>query len=282
MSAQETAAEAAAPSAPSWAYYTEPSFVDVGDLRVAYRRQGAGEPVVFLQGGRMTRRWLPFYEELSHAADVIVPELPGFGDTLSPPWLDGFVDLVLHCDELFDALGLDQFHLVGHALGGWTAAEFAVFYPDRLKSLTLLSPFGLRFPGHPLRDVFRLLPEEVPEVLFNGGGRFDELLSFGDQDQTFVLVVEESITAARLMWNPRYDYKLDHRLSRVRCPALIVRPDDDRIVPAEHFERWVELLPNARLETVHGAEQPTAHALMVQEPKTTAETIAAFIEEAMS
>jgi pimeloyl-ACP methyl ester carboxylesterase len=268
---------------PTWAHYSEPSFIEVGPDRVAYRRQGQGEPVVFLQGARLTRRWLPFYDALSQEVDLIVPELPGFGDTPLPSWLDGLVDLVLHCDELFYRLGVDQLHLVGHGLGGWIASEFAVFYPHRLKSLTLLSPFGLRYPGHPLRDVFRLLPAEVPDVFFSTPGEeYAELLAFGDPDETQVFQVEESITVARLMWNPRYDFKLDTRLRRVSCPALVVKPDDDRIVPPEHFERWVDLLPSARLATVTGTSSPSGHAFIVQEPQSAASLIAAFVKESES
>ena len=70
MSAQD--ATAAAPTA--WLHHSEPSFVEVGEDRIAYRRKGAGEPVVFLQGARMTRRWLPFYEALGAEVDLAVPE----------------------------------------------------------------------------------------------------------------------------------------------------------------------------------------------------------------
>ena len=42
--------EAAAAARPSSPYYTEPSRLQVGDLDVAYRREGLGEPVVFLHG----------------------------------------------------------------------------------------------------------------------------------------------------------------------------------------------------------------------------------------
>ena len=40
-------------------YYTEPSFEETLGLRVAYRREGSGEAVVFLHGAGYTRRWLP-------------------------------------------------------------------------------------------------------------------------------------------------------------------------------------------------------------------------------
>ena len=59
-----------------------------------------------------------------------------------PEWLDGFDDLVIHYDALLDALELERVHLVGYSLGGWIAAELAIFYPQRLQSLTLITPAG--------------------------------------------------------------------------------------------------------------------------------------------
>ena len=94
-----------------WPFYPQPKFEDVRGLKTAYRRKGAGEPVVYLHGAGLTRRWLPFHEELSKRADLIAPEHPGYGDTPFPDWLDGFPDLVLHYAEFFDRLGLGKVQL---------------------------------------------------------------------------------------------------------------------------------------------------------------------------
>ena len=134
---------------PSSRFYTDPQRLQVGDLEVAYRRSGSGEPVVFLHGAGGTRMWLPFYERLSETVDLIAPEHPGFGDTEFPDWLDGFDDVVLHYRDFLDELALDRVHLVGFSLGGWIAADLAIFYPERLKSLTLISPAGLHVAGSP-------------------------------------------------------------------------------------------------------------------------------------
>ena len=265
----------------TWPFYTEPLSLDVRGLATAYRRQGSGEPVVYLHGAGLTRRWLPLYEILAGSVDLVVPEHPGFGDTPRPAWLGGFDDLVLHYDELLDLLGLDRVHLVGHSLGGWIAAEFAVFYPRRVRSLTLIAPLGLRVEGHPVRDLFRMRDDEAAEVLFNGNVEpYGEYLEEGDPIEAQVHAYEEMTSLGRLMWNPRYDIALDHRLDRVRGPALVVTPDEDRLIPGEHFTRWVELLPNARLAKVSGSPgAPTGHLLIVQQPDELAAAIVGFIEE---
>jgi pimeloyl-ACP methyl ester carboxylesterase len=273
--AQETEAQAARSP-----HYTKPEVLEVRGLPVAYRRKGSGPPTVFLHGAGSTRMWLPFYERMSERVDFVAPEHPGFGDTPSPDWLEGFDDLVLHYRDLLDVLGLDRVHLVGFSLGGWIAGEFGVFYPERLRSLTLITPIGLLAPGTQMVDLMRMPPEEIPQLLFNGrAANHLEFLPDPHDLDAAVRGYQEASTLARLIWNPRYDRKLDRRLGRITCPALVVEPDEDRLVPPAQGRRWAELLPNARLERVTGTERPTGHGLIMQEPERAARAVLGFIEE---
>jgi len=267
--------EAATTTRPSSPYYTEPSWLRVGDLDVAYRRKGSGEAVVFLHGAGATQMWLPFYERLSESVDLIAPEHPGFGDTEFPEWLDGFDDLVLHYRDFFDLLELDRFHLVGFSLGGWIAGHLAIFYPERLKSLTLITPAGMHVPEAPMVDLFAMPPEGIPDLLFNGN--FLPYTDFLPNPTILDEIVHgfgEMGTLARLIWTPRYDPKFARRLPGVRVPTLVVGAEDDRLIPNLHCDRWAEIIPGARLERIPG----TGHGMIMQEPDKTAEVILGFIE----
>jgi pimeloyl-ACP methyl ester carboxylesterase len=262
-------------------HYTEPETVDVQGVEVAYRRKGTGPQTVFLHGAGSTRMWLPFYERLADKVDLVAPEHPGFGDTPTPDWLSGFDDLVLHYRAVLDALDLDRVHLIGFSLGGWIAADFAIFYPDRLKSLTLITPAGLRVPDAPMTDIMRIPPEQIPGLLFNDAWQdYLEFLPDPHDIDAAIRGYGEATTFALLAWNPRYDYKLEHRLPNVTTPVLIVEPDEDRLIPNAHTRRWAELLPNARVEKVSGDRNPTGHGLIMQEPDEAADVILRFIEEA--
>jgi pimeloyl-ACP methyl ester carboxylesterase len=256
-------------------FYTDPSWVEVAGVRVAYRRKGAGEPTLYLHGAGLTRMWLPIHERLSGSTDLIAPEHPGYGETEMPDWLDGFDDLVIHYDEFLDALGLDTVHLVGYSLGGWIAAEFAVFYPKRLRSLTLITPAGLRILGKPIPNPYGMPPEQFFALIFNDPTNMARLLpDFEDLDE-IVHQFGEATTLARLAWNPQYDLKLERRLSRVTCPSLVVLAENDRLIPGEMGERFAELLPSSRTEVVPG----TGHAIAYEQPEKTAGAISAFISE---
>jgi pimeloyl-ACP methyl ester carboxylesterase len=256
-------------------FYTEPEWIEVEGLRVAYRRKGQGPTTVFLHGAGFTRMWLPLYEGLSESVDLTAPEHPGYGETEMPDWLDGFDDLVIHYDALLDALELERVHLVGYSLGGWIAAEIAVFHPRRLESLTLVTPAGLRIPGKPNADLFAMDPETLFTTIFNDPANLPQVLPDFESLDEIEHQFGEAATLARLAWNPRFDPKLERRLERVSCPTLVVRAEHDRLIPDEMAERYAELIPGARIETVPG----TGHALVVEQPEKTAAVISSFIGE---
>jgi pimeloyl-ACP methyl ester carboxylesterase len=235
--------------------------------------------VLYLHGLGMTRRWLPFHEELAGHCDLIAPEHPGFGESELPDWLLGIDDVVLHYADLANVLDLPTFHLIGYSFGGWIAAELAVFYPERLRSLVLIEAMGLRVPGHTPADVFRMTHERYADALFNDdAASYDDYLADGNAKETLIQWYAELTAMARVAWNPRYDYKLDRRLGRITCPTTVIAADEDRVMPRQHAERYAELIPNARLVTVSGERAPTGHGIVAQEPVRLAEQIARALE----
>ncbi len=249
---------------------------EVGGLSLTYREAGAGPAVLYLHGKDFAARWLPFHVELTTTLRVLAPQHPGFGATPAPSWFRGFDDGVIVHRELLDHLGLDRVHVVGLDIGAWMAADLAVFHPERVASLTVVAPFGLRVPGSPIADFFGASGPRNAELLFGADpGPFAELLPAPGDIDAFVASYADASGAARLMWNPRYDLKLDHRLPRLHVPALVVAAGEDRLVPAAHAARLAELLPDARLETIDGA----AHAVHLQQPERLAALIQTFISE---
>jgi pimeloyl-ACP methyl ester carboxylesterase len=250
--------------------------VDVDGVPVAVRRRGRARPLLFLHGAGFTGRWLRFHEALAAGADVIAPEQPGLGATPAQDWIEDFDDLVLHYDALRRVLGIEEpFDLVGYSLGGWIAARYATWFPERLRSLTLIVPAGMRVPGKaPVADLFMMSPEQLFATLFNDFTNAGEV--FLDIQDTDVIVhaFEEASTVAGLVWERRSDRKLERRLARVTCPALVVGAEDDRLVPNEAADRYAQHLPNARVRRIPG----TGHAIVIEQPEATAKAILDFQE----
>jgi pimeloyl-ACP methyl ester carboxylesterase len=245
--------------------------VDVAGAQVAFRRRGSGRPLLYLHGAGFTGRWLRLHEALAAGSTVIAPELPGFGASPDLPEMEAFDDVVLLYDELRAQLGLDEpFDLVGYSLGGWIAADFAVTYPDKLRSLTLVVPAGLE---PPIVDFFAMEPEQQFATLFNDFSNVGEVLVDPNDVDVAVQLYEEASTVAKLAWNPRYDRKLARRLRRIACPTLIVGAEQDKLLGDRVCDNYAELIPGARLTRIPG----TGHALVIEQPEATAQAIAEFI-----
>ena len=258
--------------------YTPPAFETVSGLPIAYRRQGQGEAVVLLHGAGFTRMWIPLYQMMAEKTDFITPEQPGFGETPLPKWFRNFDDLTQLYDQLFDQLGLDRIHLIGFSMGGWAAAEFASFYPRRLKSLALITPVGLRLPDNAGVDIFQLPPPELFDRLFKDKSVMMEFLPDGEDFEEGIHLYAEFAAAARLMWAPRYNLALERRLQRVQCPTLVVGAEEDRLVPNQMSDRYAEVLPNSRLVRIPG----TGHEPCLERPRLLADALLGLIEEAKS
>src|SRR5579859_5698558 len=103
---------------------------------------------------------------------VIVPDLPGFGDSDKPP-VEGnyFTFAAAAVAELLDKLNVGRAHLVGNSLGGGVAVRFALNFPGRSDRLVLMGPGGLSinvFAPDPTEGVKRLAEfggNPTPEAL---------------------------------------------------------------------------------------------------------------------
>lgn len=262
--------------------YREPQQIQVDGADIALRREGTGEPVLYLHGHFATRQWLPLHQRLAQSVDLVAPELPGFGESELPAWVGGREDVVLLYRDLLDVLELPAVHLVGYGLGGWLAADFAVWFPDRVRSLALLAPYGLRVPDQPIANIFLMNPAEFPTA-YGLSADSEHVPGVGTPDQggseEWAHRYGEMGAAARLMWQRRYDVALDHRLPRLaarRLPALVVGAENDKIVPAPHLGRWAELL-DARNVLL-----PGGHAFPLTEPELTASAVTDLIRETSS
>lgn len=249
--------------------------IEVAGTPVALRRKGEGAPLLFLHGAGFTGLWTAFLEELSSGAEVWAPDHVGFGATPAQDWMTGVDDLVLHYEDLRRTAGWDRVDVVGYSLGGWIAAAYATIYPERVRRLALITPVGLRVPGRPIGDIMMMTPQTLYGTIFNDPTNIPQVAPDPTNLDVIVHVYEEMTTVARLLWNPRHDPKLPHRLRRIASPTLIVGAEDDRLVPNEMCDLYASLIAEARVERVPG----TGHALIIEQPESCARLVLDFLGE---
>jgi pimeloyl-ACP methyl ester carboxylesterase len=224
----------------------------VNGVKVVMLTAGKGEPLMFWHGAGTFHGWdfaLPWTEKYK----VMIPFHPGFGESGEDTTISSMHDYVMHYLDLLDQLKLERINLVGFSLGGWMAASFATEHAHRLRKLVLVAPAGLRVPEHPMIDLFRVPPEEVPSYLVANLEVILPHLPKGHDVDFIVGRYREMTSVARVAWERGYDPKLPRWLHRVRVPTLLIWGEQDRLIPPGQAPAWAKLIPGATVRSFKGA-----------------------------
>ncbi|MCC5986546.1 MAG: alpha/beta fold hydrolase [Pararhodobacter sp.] len=230
-----------------------------------FHDSGQGEAILFLHGFRKFNADPAFVDKVNAFGRLIAPVHPGFNEAQVPPWLDSADDAAHLYLGLLDELGIDRFHLAGAALGGWIAAEMASMAPERLKSLTLFAPVGVKLGTRDaldIPDLYKFSNEELIRAYHAPGSdaAFDPD-QMSDHELADFFRSREAV--ALYAWEPwMHNPKLRHRLKRVACPALLARGEKDQLVAEWYLRDYAALFPSANVSQIPGA----GHDLLQEAP----------------
>jgi pimeloyl-ACP methyl ester carboxylesterase len=221
-------------------------------------------------------RWDPFQAGLAEQFEVVLPDHPGFGRSGQVAWLDGLQDYVYYYLALLSALGLERVSVVGESFGGWLAALLAISHPERIEKLVLVSPLGLKRRGDWLPDLFAMSSEAWVELTLYDEQLAARLTAERPSREELERQLGDRATLARLAWNPRlHDPKLLRWLHRARVPTLLVWGREDRVLPPETTELWLEQLPEARLMVIEQA----GHYPALERPDEVGRVVTEFLRQ---
>ncbi|MDI1244899.1 MAG: alpha/beta hydrolase, partial [Rhodoferax sp.] len=147
------------------------------DFNIHYNEAGNGETVIMLHGGGPgAGGWSNYCRNIGAFVEagyrVILKDSPGFNksDAVVMDVQRGLVN-ARAVKGLMDALDIDRAHLVGNSMGGASALNFALEYPDRIGKLILMGPGGLGpsmfapMPMEGIKLLFKLYAEPSYETL---------------------------------------------------------------------------------------------------------------------
>jgi len=248
-------------------------FVDVDGLRVHYKQDGAGDPVmILLHGfGASVFSWREVMEPLAREGTVIAYDRPAFGLTERPlawgrgenPYTpDAQVDVLV---GLMDELDVESAFLIGNSAGGTVAAHAALAHPDRFNGLVFVDAAIYEGGGSPswvrpllgLPQIDRLGPLLARQIAVRGDDFLDSAWHAPAQiTQEIREGYREPLRADhwdRALWEltkASRQLGLADELDRITLPALVITGDDDRIVPTASSIRLARELPDAELVVI--------------------------------
>ena len=244
-------------------------------VSVRVRYAGAGPPALFLHGARGWPAWLPFFARLSQHYALTVPEHPGFGGSNDPPWLRDIADLAMYYLDVLDQNFSAPVHVIGHSLGGWTAAEAAVRNSGRIASLTLIAPAGIRVKGIPPGDNFIWSPEEAARATFYDQSLAEARLKETPASEADVdIELQNKLAAVKFGWAPRWlNPNLEKWLHRITVPAQIIWGREDGLLPSAYAKLWREHLPSAKVSIIEAC----GHSPHIEYAEAVGDEVLAFL-----
>ena len=231
--------------------------VDINGFPTRIWRKGSGPLLGFLAGFGGLPRWVPFLDRLAERRTVVVPSLPGFpGGDRGHSVLDSHLDWLLATRHLLQAAGLDGADLAGSSVGASLAAEMAAVWPQSVKRLALIAPFGLFDEQDPPQDPWAQKPDVLAALLTADPETWKALKAMPEGANSVEWPVEQTRAAeaaARIFW-PLGDTRLAKRLPLVRAPTLLLWGEQDRLVPSSYARRFAERLGGPKeTRTIPGA-----------------------------
>jgi pimeloyl-ACP methyl ester carboxylesterase len=252
---------------------------EANGIDVHYLRTGGDKPPVVLLHGLMLNGacWIPLARALEKDYDVVMPDARGHGYSTAPDHGYSYDDLAADVVSLIEALELTTPVLLGHSMGGMTAAVVASRKRKRLRGLILADPTFLtpqrqrEVHESDVADQHRRIlnrPREslLAEMRARHSRRSQEIIELFAQAR-----FQTSIHAFEVLTPPNPDYI--QLISTLDVPSLLVIGDIGSVVSPEVAAELAGL--NQRLEVVQIAE--AGHAVPYDQPERFSTVVKTFL-----
>jgi pimeloyl-ACP methyl ester carboxylesterase len=255
--------------------------MNVNGINLALIDEGPrdGTPVVLLHGfpdrGSM---WHHQIAALSQAGyRVLAPDQRGFGDSDAPEGVEHYDNMLAMADTIavLDELGITKAHVVGHDWGASVAWRMALFAPERLLSLTVVSV------GHPLAFMSAGLEQKQKSwymLAFQHAGPAEEMVQHdnfaflqyfgtgGEEKQWQADLSRPGRLTAALNWyRANVPPQLLLSTARLELPPVMVKTmgvwsDGDDALSEAQMKNSANYVPDFRFERIDGISHwiPTA------------------------
>lgn len=262
------------------------SRIQLSQGQIFWREIGQGPNLVFLHGSwQHSAQWISMIEHLYSDYRCFMPDLLGCGESGSPK-LHYSIDVAVEAlAEYLNSLQLDVVYLVGHSLGAWIAASFALKYPERVRRLILISPEGVQVPDQKRRWNWMRGLAKPPALLYLGlkllyplaklvgqGQKVRQNLRFRQQMLTYPGTCK---LLFRRRWAEYQAELLDEKLPDLQLPLLILQGTHDSQIALSLSQAYAGLAPRAEYNEV----KPGSHNLPEEAPDEVAESIREFLRQ---
>lgn len=212
----------------------------VMDVNLNYQRYGNkdGKCLVLLHGwGQNIDMMRPVGDRLKNDFDIVIFDLPGFGNSSCPPKFWSCYDYVEAIHEVLTELGVKSPLMVGHSFGGKLALIYASRY-DVEKLVCLASPFCREIQNVTMKSKVLKIMKKVPII-----NKFEDFAKrhMGSTDYRNASGVMRDILVGHVNLDITEDVK------KIKCPTLLIWGTNDEAVSIERGYQLEKLIRDAGL-----------------------------------
>jgi 3-oxoadipate enol-lactonase len=258
------------------------AFVENQGAKIYWDERGQGSPVLMIMGlGYSSDTWHRTRPLLATKYRTIALDNRGVGRSDVPPGPYPIALMAADAAAVLDAAGVDSAHVFGVSMGGMIAQEFALQYPQRVRSLILACTAA----GGP--NAVRAEPE-VAELLrargfMNQEQAMEASIPYIYDPHTPRLRIDEDL-AVRRPWFPRAEgyfaqlqgiiaWESYSRLPQIKAPTLVLHGESDRLVPPGNGRIVADRIPGAKLVMIPNA----SHILTTDQPELSHQAVLEFL-----
>lgn len=248
-------------------------YLNAGDIRLHYESHGDGDDALVIVPGLGGHHlsWAPVVPALAERHRVVIVDNRGAGLSDTPPGPYTMEQFTGDLAAALDQIGVGEAHVWGESLGGMIAQQFALRYPDRVRSLVL----GCTTPGGPqahraddatMRSLFSssdMTPLEMMEASF----RITYSDAFVEANRN--LLIQLAIKGTHLQQPPEAreaqasavrGHDVYDRLPEIAHRTLVIHGTADRLIPHRNGELIAGRIPAAELVLLEGV----GHGLKIE------------------
>jgi pimeloyl-ACP methyl ester carboxylesterase len=263
--------------------------ISVGDIDIAYKSFGNGEPIFLISGsGNVMDSWPTYFlKELSKDHKVFIFDNRGVGNTSAGTKHFSIDQFANDTAGLMDALKIQQADVLGFSMGSFVAQKLVLNHPEKINRLILYGAScggAENVPQTP--QVIKALSDFVNNKTTDEGSFLE--VTFPPQwikdNPSFLEAIPKSseiILSSTLKkqfelnegWLSKNWTGVCDQLKNMTKPTLIISGTKDIAVPSANSLVLVDKIPGAWLVQIGDA----GHGLMYQYPKAFTDVVKTFL-----
>jgi len=260
--------------------------VKISRFKIVYAEGGTGDPIVMLHGfGGSKNDWAQFAKYFTSDYRVILPDLPGFGDSTKLEKGElGIMFQVEKVHEFARALQLEKIHLVGHSMGGNIAGNFAGTYPEMVKSLALID--AARVITQEKSEFDLLMEKGVNPYMIKNVKDFDTFMEFLCYKPPQIPSLMKRYIAKQIMatyklyeksFNEEWEKSIfpESKIKQIAAPTLIIWGESDKNLHVSSAYIFQKNIEGSNVVII----DECGHIPIMEKPEETASAYSEFLKE---